>query len=406
MIFQLMGRAMPRCHPTSLPSLLLVAASISGLAGCASSKGWLSSSGPDLAQVVAAPKAADTRRLEGIQVVEVTDAIARKLLASRRVASFSDLLVTAAPQTGYRVGPGDLVEVSVWEAPPALLFGGGVPESRSAPATTRVTSFPEQMVNSDGMVNMPFAGQVPAAGQTPQQIEAEIVRRLQSKANQPQVLLRVTRNVSSNVTVVGEVAASTRMPLTARGERLLDALAAAGGVRQPVNKMTLQVTRGKQVLALPLDLIIRDPSQNIVLQAGDVVTALHQPLSFTVLGATGKNEEVAFEAQGISLTQALGRAGGLQDARADARGVFVFRFEDAAALEWPGKPVTTPDGKVPVIYQIDLKDPASFFIAQSFPLNNRDVLYVSNAPAAELQKFLNIVTSIAAPVLGVINVTR
>ena len=68
--------------------------------------------------------------------------------------------------------------------------------------------------------------------------------------------------------------------------------------------------------------------------------------------------------------------------------------------------VTTPDGKVPVIYQIDLKDAASFFVAQSFPVNHRDVLFVSNAPAAELQKFLSIVTSIAAPVLGVINVTR
>jgi polysaccharide export outer membrane protein len=262
------------------------------------------------------------------------------------------------------------------------------------------------MVNSDGAINMPFAGQVLAAGRTTQQIEAELVRRLRDKANQPQVLVRVIRNVSSNVTVVGEVAASTRMPLTARGERLLDALAAAGGVRQPVGKMSLQITRGNQVHALPLDLIIRDPKQNIPLMAGDVVTAFNQPLSFTVLGATVKNEELSFEAQGISLTQALARAGGLQDARADARGVFVFRFEDLGALDWPNTVVTTPDGKVPVIYQIDLKDPASFFVAQSFPVLNRDVLYVSNAPAAELQKFLNIVTSIAAPILGVINVTR
>ena len=379
------------------------------LTGC-SNMVWLPSSGPSVRQID--PTRMETQqvqRLDGIQIVEVNDSIARKLLSGRRQSLFSESFApaTGAAPTGFVVGAGDVVEVSVWEAPPALLFGSGMAtDARYGPATTRVTSFPEQMVNSDGMVNMPFAGQVPAAGRTPQQIEAEIARRLQGKANQPQVLLRVIRNVSSNVTVVGEVNASTRMPLTARGERLLDALAAAGGVRQPVNKMTLQVTRGDQVQALPLDLIIRDPKQNIALQAGDVVTALHQPLSFTVLGATGKNEEVSFEAQGISLTQALGRAGGLQDARADARGVFVFRFEDPAALDWPGKVVTTPDGKVPVIYQIDLKDPASFFVAQSFPLNNRDVLYVSNAPAAELQKFLNIVNSIAAPVMGVISVTR
>ena len=376
-----------------------------GLTGCAVNPPWLPSAGPSVEQVRTLNKDRDPLRLEGIQLVEVNDAIARKLLAGRRQVLFSDSFAEV-PKTGFVVGAGDVVEVSVWEAPPALLFGAGGMDARAAAVPTRVTSFPEQMVNSDGAVNMPFAGQVPAAGRTPQQIEAEVVRRLQGKANQPQVLVRVIRNMSSNVTVVGEVAASTRMPLTARGERLLDALAAAGGVRQPVNKMTLQVTRGNQVQALPLDVIIRDPKQNIVLMAGDVVTALHQPLSYTVLGATGKNEELSFEAQGISLTQALARAGGLQDARADARGVFVFRFEEANALEWTSRVVTTPDGKVPVIYQIDLKDAASFFVAQSFPVNHRDVLFVSNAPAAELQKFLNIVTSIAAPVLGVINVTR
>jgi polysaccharide biosynthesis/export protein len=392
-------------EPRVLAGRFMLAAVALGLAGCSINPLWLPSAGPSIEQVRSVPKEREAVRLDGIQLIEVNDAVARKLLAGRRQSLFSDSFVEA-PKLGFVVGAGDVVEISVWEAPPALLFGAAGMDSRASPSPARITSFPEQMVNSDGAVNMPFAGQVPAAGRTTQQIEAEVVRRLQGKANQPQVLVRVIRNMSSNVTVVGEVAASTRMPLTARGERLLDALAAAGGVRQPVNKMTLQITRGEQVQALPLDLIIRDPKQNIVLRSGDVVTALHQPLSFTVLGATGKNEEMSFEAQGISLTQALARAGGLQDARADARGVFVFRFEEPNALDWPGKVVTTPDGKVPVIYQIDLKDPASFFVAQSFPVNNRDVLYVSNAPAAELQKFLNIVTSIAAPVLGVINVTR
>jgi polysaccharide biosynthesis/export protein len=121
-----------------------------------------------------------------------------------------------------------------------------------------------------------------------------------------------------------------------------------------------------------------------------------------VLGATGKNEEVNFEAQGISLAQALARAGGLQDARADAQGVFIFRFESADALDTAGKaPVTTPEGKIPVIYRVDLKNPATFFVAQSFPIENRDVLYVSNAPAAELQKFLNIVVSVIYPVVNI-----
>ncbi|MGR5342328.1 sugar ABC transporter substrate-binding protein, partial [Vibrio astriarenae] len=83
----------------------------------------------------------------------------------------------------------------------------------------------------------------------------------------------------------------------------------------------IQVTRGNTVQTLPLQTIIRDPHQNVPLRAGDVVTALFQPLSFTALGATGKNQEINFEAQGITLAQAIARAGGLEDSRSDAQGV-------------------------------------------------------------------------------------
>jgi polysaccharide export outer membrane protein len=221
------------------------------------------------------------------------------------------------------------------------------------------------------------------------------------------VLVRRVRNASSTVTVVGEVGNSVKLPLTPSGERLLDALAAAGGVRQPVNKMTVQITRGSSFYSMPLQTVIRDPRQNVSLQAGDVVTAIAQSLSFTALGSTNRNEEISFEAQGISLAQALARAGGLNDTRSDARGVFIFRFEPADALDWPHQPVaTTPEGLVPVVYNVDLRNPSSFFVIQSFAINDRDVLYVSNAGATELQKFLNLVLSFAYPALTTYQLTR
>jgi polysaccharide export outer membrane protein len=389
------------CHPLGASSFAAVLAI--ALAGCASAPGWLPSSGPNSAQMQE-PSAAQS--YPGIRIVDVDDAVARRSLGSRKQALFSETFISRMP-AGYAIGAGDVLEVSIWEAPPAALFGGVAVDSRTAPATTRVTAFPEQIVGSDGSINIPFAGQIPAAGRSPHEIEMEIVRRLRGKANQPQVLVRVIRNNTANVTVVGEVTSSMRMPLTARGERLLDALAAAGGVRQPVNKMTLQLTRGDRVQALPLSTVIRDPKQNILLEPGDVITSLFQSQSFTVLGATGKNEELNFEAQGISLAQALARAGGLQDARADAQGVFIFRFEPSSALDLKGAVVsTTPDGKIPVIYRVDLKNPGTFFVAQSFPIQDGDVLYVSNAPAAELQKFLNIVVSVVYPVVNVGNALR
>lgn len=379
-------------------SLLLGTLALGTLGGCAAYRSIEPNAGPSTRQVTAAaaPGAAT-----GIQIVDVTDAVARRVLASQRTASFADVF-PAAPATANPVGAGDVIEISVWEAPPASLFGGATTEARPGAATSRVTTLPEQMVNAAGEVNVPFAGKIRAAGRTAAAIEADIVQRLQRKANQPQVLVRLVRNNTASVTVVGEIANSLRMPLTERRERLLDALAAAGGVRQPVNKMTMQLTRGDQVRSMPLDTIIRDPRQNVVLQPGDVVTSLFQSQSFTVLGATGKNEEVPFEASGITLAQALGRAGGLQDQRADARGVFLFRFESAEALENGGRGLpVTPEGKVAVIYRVNLADPATFFVAQNFPVQSKDILYVSNAPAADLQKFLNIIGSVVGPAVAV-----
>jgi polysaccharide export outer membrane protein len=372
-------------------------------AGCSS---LLPTVGPSSRDIEAATSTVPPPGAAAIQIVDVDDAVARRLLSLRSKKMFSDAFSGRGTEK-YAVGAGDILEVSVWEAPPATLFGATQGDLRAPASGSRSTTFPEQVVSTEGFINVPFAGAIKAAGMSLPQIEADVVSKLKGKANQPQVLVRLIRNTSSNVTVVGEVSASTRMPLTPRGERLLDALAAAGGVRQPVNKMTIQVTRGSVVHALPLEMVIRDPKQNILLVPGDVITALFQPLSFTALGATGKNEEVNFEAQGITLAQALARSGGLIDARSNPQGVFVFRFEQKDSLEWPRDPVlATPEGNVPVIYRIDLKNPNSFFVMQSFAMSDKDLLYVSNAPITEVQKFLNVVFSVAYPVLNAVQLTR
>ncbi|KML62695.1 capsular biosynthesis protein [Burkholderia cepacia] len=370
----------------------IVVGSVIGLGACSS----IPSSGPSRSQV---SDAAAQGSRSGIQIVDVTDAVARKLYAARGRADFAAML---GDDTRFRqqLGVGDTVEVSIWEAPPATLFGSGPAETVNA-SGARVTTLPSQVIDGDGNINVPFAGAVQAAGRTPTQLQRVIAERLRNIAHDPQVLVRLARNETSYVTVVGDVAGSTRMQLSARGERVLDALAAAGGVRQPVDKITIQVTRGKTVAFMPLQAVIRDPRQNVPLRAGDVMTALYQPYSFMALGATGKNEEINFEAQGITLAQALARAGGLQDSRSDAQGVFIFRLEDAATLQWPDQPVKmTADGKVPVVYRINLRDPNSFFVAQSFMMDNKDLLYVSNAPVAELQKFLNVIFSVAYPIVN------
>ncbi|PTD16758.1 capsular biosynthesis protein [Sphingomonas fennica] len=370
------------------------------LGGCS----MMGSDGPSSRTVnaVAASAAEDTY---GLKLIDVDDAVARRIKSLDRTSLFSETFGDGHPVATI-VGSGDVLDVAIWEAPPAALFGAAAMAPMvGLPGGMTQSALPEQVVDPEGNIRIPFLGAVRAAGRSPQQVAADIAQRLQGKAHQPQVIVRIARNQSATATVVSEGGGSARVPLTPKGERILDVLSATAAAPQSVSKTTVQLTRGNLVRTMSLEQVIKDPRQNIILQPNDVLTALFQPYAFTVLGAAGRNAEVNFEAQGITLMQAIGRVGGLQNQRANPRGVFIFRFEDPAALGYPtDAPLrTTPDGKVPVIYRLDFKDPKTFFIAQNFPVRNKDVLYVSTAPFAELQKFVTIVAQTILPLVAVDN---
>ncbi len=379
------------------PMLLLM------LGACAS----LGGAGPSSKAISGAGKTAVGNA--NIKIIDVTGPVASQVRSASRPMSFIQSFGDGQP-IASTINSGDILSVTIWEAPPAALFGGQ--QSFGTTSTGAVLSatagppersvLPEMMVDTAGFIRVPFAGPVRAAGRTPQQIERDIVARLARKAHDPQVIVRAVTNANATVTVMGDVATNTRIALTPRGERLLDVIASAGGVKQPVGKMTVQITRGDQVIALPLEAVVRNPAENIRLQPDDVVTAFYQPFSFTSLGATGLSAEIPFEGTGLTLSQALGRMGGLKDDRANVRGVFIFRFEDPAAVDpaIAASAARTPDGKIPVIYRVDLSKPATMFIAQNFPIEDKDILYVSSAPMTDLQKFVSIVSSMAFTVIG------
>ena len=381
-------------------SIALVAVAAGSLGGCA----FESAPGP-YANKLSNPKTDLMQK--GIKFVPLDSQSLQRVLDTSASNSFAEAFGSDVP-TASLLGKGDLVSFTIWEAPPATLFSGtsGSGLAMASSAASGV-SFPEQIVNSAGNITVPFVGEVRADGRTALQVAQDIKVKLRGKANQPQIVVRLVGNAAANATIVGEVQNSARVQLTPHGERLLDAIAAAGGVKHPLTKMTLQITRGDDVRSMPLADVVADPKQNVILQPGDVVTALFQPYSFTALGATGKNEEVSFEATGITLSQALGRSGGLIDNRADPKGVFIFRYEQQS--EKSNAIGQTDDGGssnelVPVIYQVNLKDPASFFLAQRFPIHNKDIIYVSNAGIVDLQRFASIVGSFIGPAATAVSI--
>jgi polysaccharide export outer membrane protein len=332
------------------------------------------------------------------EFIDLTDATvdalnhrSRESFASR----FGDHRASAEPV----IGIGDFVSVTIWEASSGGLFSGAaLAERMSAGANSAM--IPEQVVGRDGAITVPYAGRVPVAGRTTRAVQAVIEKALEGKAIQPQALVNVTKAVSNSVTVGGEgIAAAQRVPLSVKGDRLLDVIATAGGIRSPANETYVELSRGTTTARVALTRVIANPSENIYLRPGDVLTLVHDPETFIAYGATGYSAELPFNSDNLSLAEALSKSGGLQDLRSDAQGVFVFRWESPMILRElkPDSPLAHERRDVPVVYRLNMKNPNSLFLEQKFRIANRDLIYVSNAPLVEVEKVINIFTGILAP---------
>ncbi|WP_231714908.1 polysaccharide biosynthesis/export family protein [Enhydrobacter aerosaccus] len=325
----------------------------------------------------------------------------------------SSLQGTFGNQGGVRtqtIGVGDVIQVSIWEVSSGGLFSSP-PVSGSGSTGSRATSIPEQVVGADGSVTIPYAGRIAVAGRSPHQVESLIVERLQNKVVDPQVLVTVTKNLSSTVSVLGEVTSGARIPLSVRGDRILDVVAAAGGVKSPPYETFLTLMRGQRSVRVPMQVLLTDPKENIAVAPDDVISVDKERQTFTAAGATGTNDVLPFDAIGISLEEAIAKAGGLNDLRADPGGVFVIRFEPTASYDQLGysRPSADEAKEIPVIYRLDMRAPSAFFLAQRFPIHNKDLVFVSNAPAAELQKVGAIISTFLIPAgtsVGIVAVSK
>ena len=341
--------------------------------------GELPVEGPLLTEVETQQRQNNT---SGFVLIDLTAEVA-DYLKTTKARSFNDRFGKGKPFKSRRIGIGDTLAVQIWEADPTGLFS-------SAGAVNR-GQIPEIVVDNTGRILIPFAGRVRAVGRTPNELGLAISRALKEKAVDPQVLVAITRNVANTVTVTGAVNKPSIVPLTYKGDDLLDVIASVGGSRYPAYESRVSLTRNGRIAKAYLSHILNSPKDNIYLKRGDKINVARAPQSFSSFGAVIKKGKIDFGAAKLSVLEAVGKVSGLADNRADPRGVFVMRFEPReVAFKLSGVSRNEQRRYVPVIYRINLKDPNQYFFAQVIPLQDKDVIYVSNAPSVELDKFLTI----------------
>lgn len=324
------------------------------------------------------------------QLVPITSATLA-LLDANEPKGLAGVFTDRRAPSSLVLGVGDVIGVTVFEA----AAGGLYIPAEAGVRPGNYVQLPEQAVDNDGNITMPYAGVVKAAGHTTVQVQNAIIARIKNRAIDPQVVVSVTSQRSSLVSVLGEVNAPTRFPAAASGagDRITDALTRAGGIRGQGYESWVVLERGGRRATVPFENLVMNAANNIYVQPGDRIYVYREPQKFLAFGAAGQQGEFPFDAWRINLAEAVGKAGGLVDVQADPGSVFIYRQEPRDVAAALGADLTKFTGAtVPIIFQISLADPAGYFLATKFMIRNQDVLFIANAKQVEISKFLGLLS--------------
>ncbi|MCQ1574731.1 polysaccharide export protein [Neorhizobium galegae] len=346
--------------------------------------------------------ATDPQTGQKIPVVRLANAPMEPFNPAPLGYSATDQGLSVLRSTGFadsRLRRGDVIEVTILDTGEEGMF------SSTQSKTLNLGRF---TVDSAGTVTLPFVGKQRVLESSPEALQARIASGLKGSAVNPQAVVSVVEKPTTGFTVNGDVRAAGRFPLTARKERVLDAIALAGGASSAPTAATVTVIRGKQRASAPLERVLNEDRQNIYLLPEDQVYIGKDAPSFTAFGAFKSVGEFEFEPGKLTLMQAFSRAGGLLDDRADASNFYVVRNQPvhsqvavANAAKNPGTAVMTTK---PVIYRVDMKDVANLSLMQRFKMADGDILYASNSGLVDFAKLFTIyqksAPTAAAPLPG------
>ena len=251
---------------------------------------------------------------------------------------------------------------------------------------------------------------------TPEEVSKEIVSRIKDRAIEPQVEVALVTQNTSLITVIGEINSSTtasptgRIPAQPAGERILDVITRAGGLKDQGQDTWVVLERRGRRAAVPFGSLIYEPGNNVWAWPGDTLYLYKEPQTFLAFGASGLQGQFPFSAGAgssawrMTLAEGVAAAGGLLDLTADPGSVFLYRREPRELAEKLGVDCSKMDGPtVPVVYSTSFADPAGYFLATRLQMHNKDVIFVANAQSVDITKFANFLNTLISVPTNVVS---
>lgn len=269
----------------------------------------------------------------------------------------------------YRVQPGDVLNITVWDHPELTIPAGGERSAQEA----------GNWIHADGTIFYPYVGEVYVAGMNVSEIRSILKERLVDYIQSPQVDVTVAAFRSQSVYITGEVEQPGMQPVTNVPLTLLEAITRAGGVTNGADWTNVTLTRnGKSIRYSLRDLYQHGKiSQNVQLRPNDIVHVAHnQDAKVFVLGEVGDPKSIPMGRSTLTLAEVLAETGGFNQATADASGIFVLRKAPAAS------------GRIADVYQLNARNAMALVLADQFELQKRDIVYVTAAPVARWNRVI------------------
>ncbi|WP_240950339.1 polysaccharide biosynthesis/export family protein [Novosphingobium sp. ERN07] len=357
---------------------------LAGLAGCAS----LPTSGPTGKQIEKSLRVTDGKM--PIRIVEVGSL---SEIPSVENGTPSGSLPSLAPPPTDMVGPGDLLDINIYEAGVTLFSSGSGSVDGAAAGVSpgvQVQKLPPSRVDDNGDITIPYGGKLRVMGRTLREVESQIQRSLRGLSQNPKVLVTLIQSITNSLIVSGEVNRPGRLVLQTNHETLSDVVALAGGYRGNARDLILRVVRQNRTVDIRFNTLIDNPSFDVPAYPGDRFMLIHAPQSYSVLGAPGKVEQIGFARSSVSLAEAIASAGGVSAGTGDPAAVFLFRYVK-----------DENGGSAPVVYHVNMMNAGSYLLAQRFAMQDQDVLYIGNASANQPGKLLQLVSQLFTPLVTV-----